>query len=212
MPDAARTVLLLGDLAAAGTAPSPYAVGTRNGPSGHSDAVAVFATRSEFTSAMPPHRLFDGARAVRAVGLSLNMLCQQYADHNLVRLLEGGAHLRCLFLDPDGQAVATREREEGFAPGHLSSLTRLNIETLTRRVRDRLPEEMRDGLETATYDETVRFNITLVDDLCVMQPYLPEARGIDSPTFVVDRSVGGGALYRTYEQVFESLWQRGRPM
>src|SRR5262249_42972159 len=53
-----------------------------------SDVSAVYATRSEFISAMPPHTLFDSASKIRAPGLSLNLLCQQYAEQSLRRLAE----------------------------------------------------------------------------------------------------------------------------
>jgi hypothetical protein len=68
---------------------------------------------------MPPHALFDVARSIRVAGLSLSLICQQYADHRLVQHLNGGATLRCLFLDPNGEAVNAREEEQwpGRAPG-----------------------------------------------------------------------------------------------
>lgn len=176
------------------------------------DVTAVFATRAEFTYAMPPHAMFDAARRIRAAGLSLNLLCQQYPDQRLHRLLEGGARLQCLFLDPDGAAIAAREREEGYTDRFLTTLTRLNIEVLSR-VRDRLPEDAKDRLALAVYDETIRFSIVLVDDdECVVQPYLPRARGVDSPTFLLRRGPEGNGLYATFERVYCELWERSRPV
>jgi hypothetical protein len=51
-----------------------------------SDVSAVYASRSEFISSMPPHTLLDNATKIRSCGLSLNLLCQQYADHSLRQL------------------------------------------------------------------------------------------------------------------------------
>ena len=151
----------------------------------------MYATRSEFISNMPAHRLFDQARSIRACGLSLNLLCQQYSEHSLRRLAEGGTSIQCLFLDPDGVAIRQREEEENYSPGTLSDLTRINIRSLQDRVLNLLPEEARSRLEIATYDETIRFNIILVDDeIGIVQPYLPALRGIDSPTFVLAPEVG----------------------
>ncbi|MFD0689021.1 DUF5919 domain-containing protein [Actinomadura fibrosa] len=176
----------------------------------HADVTAVFATRAEFSFAHPPHALLDGATTIRAAGLSLNMLCQQYPDQRLHRLIENGTTLQTLFLDPEGQAIRAREKEEGYTDNHLTTLTRLNIEVLTR-LRNRLSSEARDRLAIAVYDETIRFNITLIDDrLCVMQPYLPQARGVDSPTFLAERNSTGTGLYGTFEEIFNSLWERGR--
>ncbi|MFF0722784.1 DUF5919 domain-containing protein [Micromonospora sp. NPDC003816] len=172
---------------------------------------AVYQSRCDLTAAMPADQLFEGAQVVRAVGLSLNMLCQEYADRRWQELLRQDAHVRCLFLDPDGTSIQSREREEGFPPGQLSALTKLNIETLLR-VRDRLPVTRRERLELATYDETLRFNIILVDDVCVAQPYLGGNRGIDSPAFVMRQGQPGAGLYPVFEQVFVLQWQGRRDL
>ncbi|MFJ8577230.1 DUF5919 domain-containing protein [Micromonospora sp. NPDC093277] len=172
---------------------------------------AVYPSRSQLSAHLPADQLLDGARDIRAVGLSLNMLCQDYADRRWQALLASGAQVRCLFLDPAGSAIQAREAEEGFPTGQLSALTKLNIETLLR-VRDRLPANRRDSMNLATYDETLRFNIVLVDDLCVAQPYLTESRGVDSPAFVIRRDLPGAGLYPVFDQVFESQWQRGRAL
>jgi hypothetical protein len=178
---------------------------------GMADVVAVFPTRADFTRAMPPDTLFDDATDVRAAGLSLNLICQQYPDQSLHRLIENGARLRCLFLDPEGDAIQAREREEGYTGHHLVMLTKLNIEVLSR-LRDRLPESARDRLSVAVYDETIRFGIVLLDGTtCVVQPYLPQARGVDSPTFVVRRRPEPG-LYSTFERIYTELWERSRPV
>jgi hypothetical protein len=176
------------------------------------DVSAVFPTRGEFTYAMPPHSLFDEAEDIRAAGLSLNLLCQQYPDQRLHHLIENGTKLQCLFLDPDGEAIRAREREEGYTDRHLTTLTKLNIEVLTR-LRNRLSAEANDRLLIAVYDETIRFNITLIDgETCIMQPYLPHARGVDSPTFLIERGVTGTGLYDTFDQIFAALWERSTPV
>jgi hypothetical protein len=171
------------------------------------DVTAVFTTRPEFMHEMPPHQLFDDADKISMVGLSLNLLCQQYPDRALLELLETGTVVRCLFLDPEGEHIKAREREESHPAGVLSTLTRLNIQTL-QRLHHKLSPEARGNLHIRTYNEAVRFNITVIDDLtCVVQPYLPDARGVESPTLVMDGRPAG--LFDTFTQVFESLWSRG---
>jgi len=62
----------------------------------------------------------------------------------------------------------------------------------------------------ATYDETIRFNIVLVNDqTAVVQPYLPNARGVESPTLVMEKVTSTPGLFETFAGVFESLWDRG---
>lgn len=179
------------------------------------DVTAVYATRSEFTASLPPHNLFSDARRIRAAGLSLNLLVQQYALGDLARLIADGAEVQCLFLDPDSDATANREAEEGYRPGELAALTSMNLQSLVTRVRDRLDEDDRSRLTIATYNEVIRFNILLIDKtdddrLCVFQPYLPASRGVDSPTFVANRRRPGVGLYPTFEAVFEGLLERSQ--
>jgi hypothetical protein len=177
----------------------------------YADVEAVFTTRAEFNSSVPAHSLYEDAKEIRAAGLSLNMLFQQHADRRLLDQITKGSSLKCLFLDPDGDAIKTREREEGHTPGHLTTLTQLNMK-IVRRIQERLPSNAIDRLEIRLYDETIRFNITLIDhSLCIVQPYLPDARGGDSPTFLVRKQTPDVGLYRIFEQVFNSLWNQARP-
>jgi hypothetical protein len=49
--------------------------------------------------------------------------------------------------------------------------------------------------------------ILIVDNAtCVVQPYLPGARGGDSPTLVIQRRASIGGLFAVFDQIFESLW------
>lgn len=172
------------------------------------DVEAVYATRLHFMRAMPPEVLLgEASSSIDMAGLSLNMLCQQYADSDIVALLERGVVIRCLFLDPDGAGIADREREEGHPAGLLVSLTDTNIRTLSR-IRDKAISAGAAGsLDIRVYDTTIRFNIMLVDnDVVVLQPYMPAARGVESPTFVARNSGGGPGLHRTFRDVFDTMW------
>jgi hypothetical protein len=175
----------------------------------YADVEAVFAARSEFVSAMPPQTLFAGATTIEAAGLSLNLLCQQFADQDLRALIEGGTTAHCLFLAPYGRAIAARENEEGYPTGHLSALTEMNRQILLQRVRQRLPADVQERLQVGTYDETIRFNIILVNrEIAVVQPYLSTARGVESPTFLLRRRVGRQGLFAVFEQMFIWLSER----
>jgi len=173
---------------------------------------AIYTSRSEFAAQVTPQSLIDGAASVRAAGLSLNLICQQLPDQYLTDVITAGTEFRCLFLDPDGEAIATREHEEDYQPGFLSRFTRLNIDLLSR-VRERLPVPLRDRLTIAVYDETVRFNILIADDrACVVQPYLPRARGVDSPTLLIRPGTGPGSLYPVFEHIWDALAKRSTPL
>jgi len=173
---------------------------------------AIFASRSEFAAQVKPQSLIDGASSVRAAGLSLNLICQQLSDQYVTEVITAGTELTCLFLDPAGEAISAREREEEYQPGFLSSLTRLNIDLLAR-LRDRLPAPVRDRLTIAVYDETIRFNILIAEgQACVVQPYLPRARGVDSPTLLIRPDAEPGSLYPVFEHVWDALAKRSTPL
>jgi len=173
------------------------------------DVVAVYTSRSEFVHEMPPHQLFDEAKHIQVAGLSLNLLCQNYPDRALRERVESGTVVEALFLDPAGTYIKQRDQEEGHAPGMLSTLTEVNIQAL-QRAKAKLSPEVRDNLKIRVYDETVRFNITIIDErMCVVQPYLPDARGVESPTIVTEKQDDPG-LYETFAQVYASLWDRAK--
>jgi hypothetical protein len=173
------------------------------------DVSAVYATRTEFTAAMPPTELFRTARQIDAAGISLNLLCQ-YPDKLLRASIEEGTVLRGLFLDPSGDEVQRYEREEGHLAGHISTLTEVNIQALLR-IQSQLSTEAQERVQIATYNDVPHFNLMLLDKaICVMQPYLSRTRGVDSPTFVINRRSSVQGLYPTFEQVFDVLWQEGK--
>ncbi|WP_214322984.1 DUF5919 domain-containing protein [Nonomuraea sediminis] len=165
-----------------------------------------------FSSAYPASELFDNAKEISAAGLSLNVLCQSYPDHQLKRLLDSGTRIRCLFLDPNGSGIRAREAEELYTDGTLTTLTALNITMLTK-LRDRLAPDSAERLELHVYDETIRFNILIIDGAkCVVQPYLPQARGVDSPTFVITDNTASDGLFPVFDQVFTDMWKRSKPV
>ena len=73
--------------------------------------------------------------------------------------------------------------------------------------------DARQRLQIAIYDEPIRFNVILIDDLVgIIQPYLPHQRGVDSPTFVVRRRWPELGLFPMFEAVFSALWAGGKPL
>ncbi|TDO67687.1 hypothetical protein EV651_103601 [Kribbella sp. VKM Ac-2571] len=176
---------------------------------GLAGVTAIYTSRTEFSHEIPTPKLFDSASEVAAAGLSLNLICQQYPDLKLRALLRR-ASVRLLFLDPDGESIQRRNREEGHEEGHLSAWSRGNINIMSR-LRDDLGEAA-DKLELRMYDETIRFNLMFIDQrLCVMQTYLPALRGLDSPTFVMERTGNESSdLYSVYHHIFASLWESGK--
>ncbi|MFE3443477.1 DUF5919 domain-containing protein [Nocardia sp. NPDC059180] len=178
-------------------------------PDRAADVEYVFRNRADFVRQVPPQQLLAGAKTVDAAGISLNLLCQHYPDADTLQLLGGGTAIRCLFLDPAGANIKAREKEEGHRPGALSSLTELNILAL-ERIRGQAGSDVPGAIRIRTYDEPARFNLTIIDaSICIMQPYLPDARGVESPTFVSRKSEVAG-IFDTFAGVFDGMWARGQ--
>ena len=174
---------------------------------------AVFASRSEFAAQVKPQSLIRRRPPVRAAGLSLNLICQQLPDQYLTDVIKAGTELTCLFLDPDGEAIRAREREEEYQPGFLSSLDQAQHRPARPALRDRLPTGPGQRLRIAVYDETIRFNILYRRGrACVVQPYLPHARGVDSPTLLIRAANEPGSLYPVFEHVWDALAKRSTPL
>lgn len=83
------------------------------------DVTAVYASRSEFTASLPPHNLFAGARRIRAAGLSLDLLVQQYALGGLAELIAQGSEVQCCFLTPTATPLRIARLKRGTAVANL---------------------------------------------------------------------------------------------
>jgi hypothetical protein len=171
---------------------------------------AVYATRSEFAADLPPAELLAGAQSVRASGLCLNLLCQQAGTGLLRNLIEGGTDMQCLFLEPGSAAIRAREAEEGYDEGVQSAQTTMNLGILAGQVGEHVSAAARPRLQIATTSETLRFNLLFAGDIAVIQPYLPDCRGLDSPVFVTRRQQRDRGLWDTFSELFTQMWARSR--
>jgi hypothetical protein len=171
---------------------------------------AAYASRSDFLADYPAADLLAGASLIRASGLSLNMICQQYATSALRDMIEDGTEMRLLFLAPGCPAMRDRELEEDYSPGALDALTTLNMGILASQVQARLTPAAQGRLQIGLTGDTLRFNILLIDGgMCVAQPYLPHARGLDCPTMVIRRTSGPvRGLHGTFDSLFDQQWER----
>ncbi|WP_161789834.1 SAV2148 family HEPN domain-containing protein [Streptacidiphilus neutrinimicus] len=189
----------------------------------YADVIGVHPDRVRLQRSLPVEDLLAGARRLDAVGIGLNLLCQNFTGRRLVQLADAGCRVRLLFLNPASSALRRRERELGLGRGELGKLVETNIMHV-RRVRSRL----RDGgaFEIRVYDELPRVSAYLVDGdgpdgLAVVQPYLRRSRGMESPVMVLR---GGSAaplapgrapepgLFQVYQEEFEGVWGDSRPV
>jgi hypothetical protein len=110
---------------------------------------------------------------------------------------------------PEGRGNQGPRSRGGLATGSPSRPDRAQHPDPPAASKGPAPGRGPKRLLIATYDQTLRFNILIVDSLGVAQPYLPATRGLDSPTFVVQRRWSTAGLFPMFSQVFEDLWQAG---
>ena len=189
----------------------------------YADLIGVHPDRVRLLRDLPVEDLLAGARRLDALGISLNLLCQNFTGRRLVGLADSGCRVRLLFLNPASSAVRRRERELGIGRGELAKSVETNIMHV-RRVRARLRDA--GAFEIRVYDELPRCSAYLVDGdgpdgLGVVQPYLRRARGMESPALVVRGAAPGpivagrppeAGLFQVYQEEFEGVWGDSRPV
>ncbi|MFC1416303.1 SAV2148 family HEPN domain-containing protein [Streptacidiphilus cavernicola] len=220
---AARLLMLLDGGADAGRLRAPVDVVEELVGDRYADVIGVHTDRVRLQRDLPVEDLLAGARRLDAVGISLNLLCQNFTGRRLVGLADTGCRVRLLFLNPASSALRRRERELGLSRGELGKAVETNIMHV-RRVRARLRDA--GSFEIRVYDELPRFTAYLVDGdgpdgLGVIQSYLRRARGIESPAMVLRGGTPGPilsgrppepGLFQVYQDEFEGVWSDSRPV
>jgi transcriptional regulator with XRE-family HTH domain len=155
----------------------------------------IYRTRTEFNQTFSYARMFEHARSILAVGISLNAIALSHSRDALLKtILEEHCTLQLSFLDPRGQRCAEREQEEGYPQGILASLTGVNIhlmQTLQEQL-EKIDSAAAARVTIGVYDLTPRFNIYVVDDTLMTVQSYAYGRGEDTPTLVLERKTQGG--------------------
>ncbi|MFC5908607.1 SAV2148 family HEPN domain-containing protein [Streptacidiphilus monticola] len=189
----------------------------------YADVIGVHVDRVRLLRHLPVEDLLVGARRLDAVGIGLGLLSQNFTGRRFVQLADSGCRVRLLFLNPASSALRRRERELGLGRGELGKTVETGI-MHARRVRARVRDS--GAFEIRVYDEFPRFTAYLVDGdgadgLGVVQPYLRQARGIESPVLVLrgrpaaplrDGRAPEAGLFQTYQDEFEGMWADSRPV
>ncbi len=92
------------------------------------DTACIFNNRSSFDSCIGYQRLFNSAKSIKAMGISLNAIIINWGIKDLANLcISKKCDICLLFLDPDSEATQQREKIEGLPPGTISNVTRTNL-------------------------------------------------------------------------------------
>jgi hypothetical protein len=166
----------------------------------------AFVSRAEAIRPYPAAEILAEASRMRVMGLSLNQIAQSLSDRQIRAAINRGTDLQYLFLEPYSRYITDRESEERHTPGTLSQLTTSNIDTL-KRSRRHLPTQKAHHLQLRTYSAPLRFNMMIIDEsLAIVQFYLPEARGTESPALVLQPTATPPDLFSEFTAVFDNTW------
>ncbi len=174
----------------------------------------IYPNRTEFNRDIPYVRMFEEAHEILAVGISLNAIAMNYGRENIVKaVLERKTTISLCFLDPDGANCAEREREEGYSPGQLATLTRLNISIIenTRNYIRRFDPDSAQQLKLMIYDLPPRFNLYVFDNMRLVVESYGYVRGEDTPTFALQRQNDRG-LFNFYASQARHIFEQAKSL
>ena len=174
----------------------------------------IYRDRIEFSRDFSYTRLLENAHHVYAAGISLNDITINYSRDKIIQsIVENKVTYQLCFLDPYGTNCAIREQEEGFRPGFLSDLIRLNlqrIETIYNRISKLNPEHVKQ-LQVNTYELVPRFNIYIIDDMIMTMQSYTFTRGEETPLFVLRRQ-GLNGLFDFYASAAKYVLEHSIPV
>jgi len=163
------------------------------------------------------------ARSIDVIGVANEMVTTDVDEGCFEEFFKRGGHMRVMFVDPDGEAVKERERQERWPAGRLSAKSRTNIAHLGQYNR-----YARSGaLQIRVYEHAPTVNMVIVDGSWVLaHHYGWSAHGTATPTLEINaraaalQSVEGTApkaaeiarkLVDYYIAEYNDLWNQGRP-
>jgi len=147
------------------------------------------------------------------LGIANNNWCgDRDFEPSVLRAVRSGVEVTILFLDPNGNAVLTREKEDGRRK--TSATIRSSIRVVWEDIRSKLDREAdaQKLLKLYVYDATPSSGMTWIDDsFMVVTHYLAGFANVTSPAMIVkpvETDPEAGDLYRTYEENAGKLLER----
>jgi hypothetical protein len=102
------------------------------------------------------------------------------------------------------------EKEEDLPPGTIKNITNTNL-ALASRIDDETKSEKNDGFEYRLYDRPVSINMYIVNDMhIVVQHYIFDTRGQETPIFVINDDHRESGLFNKYKMIFTSIWNSAK--
>jgi hypothetical protein len=166
------------------------------------------------------HRLIEVAKEVFFLSLVFQIRPNDDLKRSLLTCVRRGGHVRILVSDPDTgidvddeypSALRVRQyAEDDTEEDRMRTSIHDTLRYLTALKAD-LAEEGGDVAERFEFRVLARLTIycqlTGIDDRLQVAHYCNKRRGVDSPTFVLEKA-GDRSLYAVYREEFEYLWKK----
>lgn len=158
----------------------------------------IYSTRAERNSEADPN--IENARyCIDGVAFGLSTFRTMYGK-KIEHCLRKGVNIRLLTMDPDGQFISFREKEEESGPGGIKN-------TINDMVKwaDLLNQNSKKGkIVIKAYNSMTLDYYWRVDDELYVGPYWYGYKSSDTITY---KFAAGGRGFQHYSEYFEKLWE-----
>ena len=173
------------------------------------DTACVFRDRTSFNNSIGHQKLFKNAVSIKGLGISLNEAIINWGIRDIVEKVkeEKFKEFCLLFLDPEGESIKNREKDEypNSTRNPIINVTNTNIS-----ITEEIFAQVKDigKFHYKLYDKFSNLNFYIIDNhYIILQNYLPGFRGQECPVFVIKNEGTQHGLFNLYLEVFERLWK-----
>ena len=145
-----------------------------------------------------------GAKKVICIGMSNTDFTTRIDPGDILAAIQKGATVELFFLDPDGMFTGIREKEEGFSDERIKKTTENNMR-VAKTFKHELPQEYKQNYRIFTYDLPPRLNIVFLDDFLFLNFYGFISRGMDTPSFVIQKQRELSPIYDYCKKSYEYI-------
>jgi len=159
-----------------------------------------YPSRSHFPSERWVNWLREAKRQCILLGHAHGNWCD---DPNfkaaLIDRLREGVRVEMFFLDPTGQGIETRKKEDGRGQRNTTARISSSIKIMWN-IQEDLDASIRDKLILRVYDATPSVGVTWIDNSMLVTHYLPGSVNLTSPCLLAEPRAGSKSVYMVYEE------------
>lgn len=157
----------------------------------------IFRSRAEKNIDSDSKLKLSSIKQLDAIAFGLKTFRSSHTDDVKIRL-QDGMKIRLLVMDPDGEYIHQREREELEVDGQISNSIRQLVNWAKK-----LHEDTGGDIQVKFYNSMTLDFYWRIGDTVYVGPYL---YGKASQATITYKYIAGGMGFETYTQYFESLW------